>query len=117
MPWFRADDYHTLQDTIPSHVNPQSQDHAVHRITVAEAERDFANLVNRVYSEGIPVELERGDEVIAHLTPAVPRSRLKVGELNAFLEGLPKLGDDADAFLDDVRAIRREFPSEANPWP
>jgi len=88
----------------------------MHRITIAEAERDFAGLVNRVHSEGIHVELERGDEVIAHLTPAVPRSRLKVGQLNHFLEGLPRLRDDADAFLDDVRAIRREFPSEANPW-
>ena len=87
----------------------------MYRITVVEAERDFANLVNRVYSEGIPVELERGDEVIAHLTPAVPRSRLKVRDLNAFLEGLPKLGEDADAFLEDVRALRREFPSESNP--
>jgi antitoxin (DNA-binding transcriptional repressor) of toxin-antitoxin stability system len=89
----------------------------MYRITVAEAQRDFASLVNRVYSEGIPVELERDDEVIARLTPAVPRSRLKVGELNSFLEGLPKLREDADAFLEDVRAIRREFPSEANPWP
>lgn len=89
----------------------------MHRITVAEAERDFANLVNRVYSEGIPVALERGDEVIAHLTPAAPRSRLKVCELNVFLAGLPKLGEDAVAFLDDVRAIRRELPTEANPWP
>jgi len=88
----------------------------VHRITIAEAERDFANLVNRVYSERIPVELERGHEVIARLTPAVPRSRLKVGDLNAFLAGLPGLGEDADAFLDDVRAIRREFSSEADPW-
>jgi len=89
----------------------------VYRITIAEAERDFANLVNRVYSEGILVELERDDVVIAHLTPAVPRSRLKVRELNAFLEGLPKLREDADAFLEDMRAIRREFPSEADPWP
>lgn len=88
----------------------------MYRITVAEAERDFANLVNRVYSEGIPVELERDDEVIAHLTPAVPRSRLKVCELNAFLEALPRLREDADAFLEDMRAIRREFPSEADPW-
>jgi len=86
------------------------------RISVAEAERDFANLVNRVHSEGIPVELERDNEVIAHLTPAAPRSRLKVGQLNAFLQALPKLEEDADAFLDDVREIRREFPSEPSPW-
>jgi antitoxin (DNA-binding transcriptional repressor) of toxin-antitoxin stability system len=42
------------------------------RITVAEAERDFSVLVNRVYSEGIRVELERGNKVIARL----PRSTL-----------------------------------------
>ena len=116
MRWFRADGYDGSSDAIPFHVNTQSQDHAAHRITIAEAERYFARLVNRVYSEGVPVELERGDEVIAHLTPAVPRSRLKVGQLEGFLERLPRLGEDADAFLDDLRAIRREFPSEANPW-
>jgi len=88
----------------------------MHRLTVAEAERDFAGLVNRVYSEGIGVELQRGDNVIAYLTPALPRSRLKVRDLHAFLQGLPKLQDDADAFLADVREIRRGFPAEADPW-
>jgi antitoxin (DNA-binding transcriptional repressor) of toxin-antitoxin stability system len=84
----------------------------MHRVSVSEAERDFTNLVNRVYSEGIPVELERGDKVIANPVPAIPRSPLKVGDLNAFLQTLPKLEDDADAFCEDLRAIRREFPTE-----
>ena len=88
----------------------------MHRISVTEAERDFAGLVNRVYSEGTPVELERDDKVVAALVPAVPRSPLKVGDLNAFLRGLPKLEDDADAFLKDLRQIRRELPAEADPW-
>jgi len=88
----------------------------VPRITIADAERDFAGLVNRVYSEGIDVELERGDKIIAHLTPAEPRSPLKVRDLNTFLSALPKLQDDADRFLNDVRAIRRELPTEADPW-
>jgi antitoxin (DNA-binding transcriptional repressor) of toxin-antitoxin stability system len=88
----------------------------MHRVTVADTERDFANLVDRVYSEGIAVELQRGDRVVAYLTPALPRSRLKVGDLKAFLQGLPKLGDDSDAFVDDLRAIRHEFPAEADPW-
>ncbi len=89
----------------------------MHRITVAEAERDFASLLNRVCSEGIPVELERGGQVVAHLTPAAPQSHLKVGELNAFLQRLPKLGEDAEAFLKDMRALRRDFPPETDPWP
>jgi antitoxin (DNA-binding transcriptional repressor) of toxin-antitoxin stability system len=85
-------------------------------MTVAEAERDFSKLVDRVHSEGIRVELERGDTVVACLSPAGLHSPLKVQELNAFLERLPKLGDDAAAFSDDVRAIRRAFPTEADPW-
>ncbi|MBI3464538.1 MAG: hypothetical protein HY000_16020 [Planctomycetes bacterium] len=88
----------------------------MHRMTVAEAERDFSSLVERVHTEGIRVELERGNVVIACLSPAGPRSPLKVQDLNAFLEGLPRLDEDAEAFSDDVRAIRRAFPSEANPW-
>ena len=86
------------------------------RITVAQAERNFVDLVNRVYAEGISVDLARGEEVIARLVPAGPHSALKVQDLNTFLQGLPKLGDDAVAFGEDVRAIRRDFPAEANPW-
>ena len=83
-------------------------------MNVAEAEKNFANLVNKVYLEGISVDLERDDKVIARLTPADAWSSLTVGELNAFLRNLPSLGDDADGFAQDVRAIRAEFPAEAN---
>jgi antitoxin (DNA-binding transcriptional repressor) of toxin-antitoxin stability system len=85
-------------------------------MNVTEAEKNFANLVNKVYVEGISVDLERDDKVIARLTPAASPSPLTVGQLNAFLRNLPSLGDDADAFTQDVRAIRGEFPPETNPW-
>ena len=55
-------------------------------------------------------------EVIARLMPAAPGSRLKVADLNAFLAALPKLAEDADAFLEDVRTIRRDLPAETDPW-
>ena len=85
-------------------------------MNIADAEKNFANLVNKVYLEGISVDLERDDKVIARLTPAEPRSPLTVGGLNAFLGNLPSLGDDADGLAQDVRAIRAEFPAESNPW-
>jgi antitoxin (DNA-binding transcriptional repressor) of toxin-antitoxin stability system len=85
-------------------------------MNVADAEKNFANLVDRVYLEGISVDLERGAKVIARLTPAEPSSRLTVGELGAFLRALPSLGDDAETFAHDVHAIRAEFPTESNPW-
>ena len=86
------------------------------RIALADAERDFSRLVHRVYSEGITVELDRGDQVIARISPVGPRSALKVRDLNAFLHNLPKLGDDAEVFHDEIRAMRRELPAEGDPW-
>lgn len=83
---------------------------------IAEAEKNFATLVNKVYLEGISVDLERDDKVIARLTPVEPRSALTIGELNAFLRSLPPLGDDAEKFAEDVRMVRFEFPVEADPW-
>jgi antitoxin (DNA-binding transcriptional repressor) of toxin-antitoxin stability system len=85
-------------------------------MNVAEAQKNFAQLVNKVYLEGISVDLERDDKVIARLTPAEPRSLLTVRDLKAFLANLPALGDDAEEFAQDVRAVRAEFPAEADPW-
>lgn len=86
------------------------------RMTISEAERDLAGLVERVYSEGVTIGLQRGEQVVAYLTPAPPQSQLKVGALHAFLQGLPKLQDDTEGFLNDVRTIRRTLPAEADPW-
>lgn len=86
------------------------------RINVSEAGRDFANIVNRVHSEGISIDVEQDNYVIARITPVGPQSSLKVRDLNTFLQSLPKLGDDAESFAEDVSVIRRNFPAEANPW-
>jgi hypothetical protein len=61
-------------------------------------------------------QAEANREVRVTIEPARPRSALKIQDLNTFLQGLPKLGDDAVGFSEDVRAIRGDFPAEANPW-
>ena len=85
-------------------------------MNIAEAEQNFVTLVNKVCAEGISVDLERDNKVIARLMPAEPQSPLTIGELNAFLRNLPPLGEDADDFAHDIRAIRKEFPAESSPW-
>jgi predicted DNA-binding antitoxin AbrB/MazE fold protein len=45
----------------------------------------------------------------------LPASPLTVGKLEAFLRGLPELGEDAEGFSQDVRTIRAQFPAESNP--
>lgn len=78
-------------------------------MNITEAQKDLANLVAKVYSEGITVDLEQDNKVVARLVPARPHSPLAVDELNAFLRGLPSLGDDADQFSKDVDDIRAAF--------
>ena len=86
------------------------------QMNLAEVEKNFATLVDKVYREGISIDLERDDKVVARLTPAQPHREITLGELNAFLANLPSLGEDTDRFSEDVRAIRAAFPAEASPW-
>ena len=84
------------------------------RISVAEAGRQFGELIGRVSREGVTVELERDNRVVARLSPA--GHRVQVADLNRVFASFPSLGDDADSFAQDVERIRREVPQETDPW-
>ena len=86
------------------------------RISLSDAKHDLTELVDRVVSLGVSVELERDKRVVARISPVHVESNLKVRDFTAFLENLPRLGEDAAAFSNDVKEIRHEFPSEASPW-
>jgi antitoxin (DNA-binding transcriptional repressor) of toxin-antitoxin stability system len=78
-------------------------------MNVSDVERNFAKLVEKVYVERVSIDVERDDQVIARLTPAERKPSLKVGDLNAFLQSLPSLGDDADDFAHDVRGVQNDY--------
>ena len=84
------------------------------RISVAEAGRQFNELINRVSRDGVTVELEKDNHVVARLSPA--GRRVKVAELNRIFASFPSLGDDAESFAKDVERIRPEVPQELDPW-
>ncbi len=85
-------------------------------ISVTSAARNFSELLNRVASQGVSFVLKRGGKSIARLVPAGPAKQVKVSDLNSLLARLPRLNDDAEAFLRDVDEIRRGLPPEKNPW-
>ncbi|MBW2369316.1 MAG: antitoxin [Deltaproteobacteria bacterium] len=86
------------------------------RVTVTQAVRQFSDLLNRVYYQGTIVELERGNKVIAIISPVAPESPLKVKNLNRLFADLPSLGEDAKAFAKDLADIRKKVPLEQNEW-
>jgi len=84
-------------------------------ITSTEAARTFSELLNVVRYQGKSFDIKRGKEVVARIVPAGPT--LSLGDLEAFLKGLPSLSDaDSQAFEKDIKAIRGEMKLEDNPW-
>lgn len=86
------------------------------RITVTQAARQFSDLLNKVYYQGVSIELERSNKVIAMITPIHRPSNLKAKDLNAFFIDLPSLGDDIDSFAEDMDKIGQEYPLEIDEW-
>ena len=86
------------------------------RISVTQAVRQFSDLMNRVFYQGTIVELERGNKVIARISPVSPESPLKVKDLNRFFHDLPSLDEDSEAFAEDLADIRKQIPMERNQW-
>ena len=86
------------------------------RISVTQAVRQFSNLLNRVFYQGIIVELERGNKVVARISPVTTETPVKVKDLNRLFLDLPLLGEDAKAFAKDLADIRKQVPLEQNQW-
>lgn len=86
------------------------------RINVTQAVRQFSDLLNRIFYQGVSVELERGNKVIARISPVSMTSSLKVKDLNRLFADLPSLGDDANVFTKDLEDIRKQLHLEKTRW-
>lgn len=73
-------------------------------VTATTAARQFSDLLNRVAYRHESLEISRGGRAVARLVPAEPRSGVKLKDLNAILERLPRLAEDETAFAADVES-------------
>ena len=83
---------------------------------MTEVVRGFSEFINRVVYHGDRFLLLRGGKAVAELSP-VPR-HVRLRELPAILESLPRLGEDeADAFELDLERARSEVSQlPSDPW-
>ncbi|MBK8534129.1 MAG: antitoxin [Candidatus Competibacteraceae bacterium] len=77
------------------------------RINVTQASRQFSDLLNRVFYQGVSFELKRGNRVIAKLCPASAPCKVAVRDLNRLFAELPRLNEGAESFAQDIDAIRK----------
>jgi prevent-host-death family protein len=86
------------------------------RISVTEAARNFADLVNRAYYRGETTILVRNGTPVAHIAPAAPIG-LPAPEVRRRLHLHRRLDPaDAQAFAQDVAEGRKAILPLRDPW-
>ena len=86
------------------------------KMTVTEASRHFADLVNRTYYRGESTILVRSGEVVAKIVPAGDASLLGRDWLTRW-RSIPHLtADDADDFATTLEEAREHLGTPQSPW-
>ena len=86
------------------------------RISVTEAARNFADLVNRAYYRGETTVLIRNGTPVAHIAPAAPIG-LPATEVRRRLQLHRRLDPaEAQAFAQDIEDARKVIPPLRDPW-
>ncbi|MBP7142172.1 MAG: type II toxin-antitoxin system prevent-host-death family antitoxin [Opitutaceae bacterium] len=85
-------------------------------VTVTDAARGFADLINRVYYRNESAVLLKGGKPVAKIVP-VETSAKTGAELATLWRGLPHLSaSEAKLFGDDVSLARNELPKVKDKW-
>lgn len=84
-----------------------------HEITATEAVRDFSEILNQIVYRGDAFVIHRNGKPAARLLPCErSRTERRLGELERLFAGLPRLGDEAEAFRSDLeKALADEPPA------
>ncbi len=85
-------------------------------MTVTQAARNFSDLVSRVQYQGMSVALIKSNKVVAIISPASPKSSMKVKDLADFFTALPDLGEDMAQFEKDMEDINHMMPKGKDEW-
>ncbi len=87
-------------------------------LTVTEAARHFADLINRVYYRNESALLLKNGKPVARIVPVdVEPVRRTAAEIAALWDDLPHLPpEEAEAFARDIDQARRELPPLGDPW-
>jgi antitoxin (DNA-binding transcriptional repressor) of toxin-antitoxin stability system len=88
----------------------------IRRVTVTEAARNFADIVNRAFYRGETTVLTRNGQAVAHIAPAAPIG-LPVAEIRRRLKLRRRMSpENAEAFARDIEEARKSLPPLRDPW-
>jgi len=86
-------------------------------ISVTTLARNFSEFLNRVRYQGVTLDVTRGSDVIACLSPPSPAGGFPIAQLDRLFASLPQLTvQDAVQFESDVAAVVGKLQPERDAW-
>ena len=87
-------------------------------ITATQLSRNFSDLLNQVRYQHVTLEVMRGNELVAYVSPPpVVAAGYPIDQLDRLLAGLPRLSaEEAQHFLDDIHHGVAIQSVEADAW-
>lgn len=86
-------------------------------VTATDLARNFSDFLNQVRYQGVILDVRRGSDIVARVTPAQGGAGFPTADLDALLASLPTLTEaEADDFLADVRTGRVVLSNSGDAW-
>lgn len=81
-------------------------------VSATEAARKFSEILNSIKYRGDHYVIVRGGKPVASISPVeTPVKEGTLGELKELIRKLPRLGDEAERFEEDLKEIIKHQPS------
>lgn len=81
-------------------------------VSATEAVRKFSEILNSIKYKGNHYIILRGGKPVASISPVeTPVKEGTLGELKELIRKLPRLGDEAERFEEDLKEIIKHQPS------
>ncbi len=86
-------------------------------ITATALSRNFSDFLNQVRYQGVTLEVKRGNEVIALVSPPANMAGYPIDQLDRLLAATHPLSDEeARDFLKDIHEATAALTSETDAW-
>lgn len=90
---------------------------ATRSITATHLARNFSDLLNQVRYQHVTLEVMRGKELIAYVSPVSVAAGYPIVQLDRLLAALPRLSvEESQQFLDDIHHGVADQPMESDAW-
>ena len=76
-------------------------------VKATEAVRSFSDIINRVYYKGESFDIQKGNNIVARITPTENKPSVEVKNLDELLKNGPHLDpEEAEQIIKEVEEIR-----------